>query len=176
VKYILNQKALAFTMLFLALINFIVAPLAYNVLPFLTYHIMQISEYQLSFIQGAFAVGGILGAMWVGLAKSNAQMVRKFFKAVAMQGVLVCLWIFPDIGIISLEQKKLITLLFAGITFFMGIFHSLQSIPFVAYYQVKVEERYRARVFGALRTAIMILTPIGIMIYGVLEQVWPSCY
>ena len=165
-SYLKTENVLFFLLLFAVIANFIFYPLIILVIPYINYNVIKISQIQLSFIEASCAVGMIIGALIVGLKNSSIIFLKKFFVLLQAQALLVILWIFPSIPFFNTTTKWLITLLYCLVLLVIGILNTLQNIPIITYFQLKIPEELRGRVLGVGTTMLMISMPLGIWFYG----------
>lgn len=174
--YLNTQKILKLLLIVAVLINFIYNPLLYLAIPYITYEIVKVSAEQLSYIRAAAAIGTILGALYIFRLKSGDVMFKRFFILLQMQAVLIMLWAFPSIPIFNDASTLFITIIFVIILITISTLNTVQNIPILGYFQLKIPEEIRARVFGVLKSALLLSTPIGIWVYGLALQYIPWTY
>ncbi|MBZ4223617.1 MFS transporter [Bacillus wiedmannii] len=174
--YLNRQKILKLLLIVAVLINFIYNPLLYLALPYITYEIVNVSAEQLSYIRAAAAIGTILGALYVFRLKSGDVMFKRFFILLQMQAVLIMLWAFPSLPIFNDASPLFITIIFVIVLITISTLNTVQNIPIIGYFQSKIPEEIRARVFGVLKSALLLSTPIGIWFYGLALQYIPWTY
>jgi hypothetical protein len=169
-KYLNTQKVIKFLLTIAVVLNLILNPLVLIVLQFVTYRIIGISELQLSLIEASWAVGAIFGAIYVSTRKSVSPILRKFFVLIAVQAFLIMLWVFPKLGLFAGASKWTITIIYIALIFLYGMLNTIQNIPILTHFQLKVPENLRGRVFGVMFTALTVSTPIGMWIFGFLLE------
>lgn len=165
--YLNNNRIIPFFLICTLFVNLIFSPLLLVVIPFVNYKIIGISGLQLSIIEASMAIGTILGAIIISSLKSTTSIIRSFFKILAIEALLVYLWIFPELINMS---KWSITLIFGILMFLLDILNTMQTISILSYFQLKIPNELRGRLFGLLSTASMITMPLGILIYGKLIE------
>lgn len=174
--YINDQKILKLLLTVAVLINFIYNPLMYLAIPYIAYDVVNVSAIQLSLIRGAAAVGTILGALYVFRLKSGHVMFKKFFVLLQIQAFIIICWAFPSLPIFNQASTFLITIVFIFLLGLISMLNTVQNIPILGYFQLEIPEELRARVFGMLKTALLISTPIGIWFYGLIFKYVPWTY
>jgi MFS transporter, DHA3 family, macrolide efflux protein len=174
-KYINEQKLIKFLLKFVFIIQFIGVPLIVLVVPYVTYKILKISETQLAVLEASWAVGMIIGSVLVGVQKSPNWLLKRFFKLLNFQAVLVMLCFFPIIPFFA-KSTWIITIVFCLLIAVVIALNVMQSSPLLAYFQMNTPENIRARLFGVFNTVMMIAPPIGMWIYGIIlhKVVWPA--
>ncbi|HYF81966.1 MAG TPA: MFS transporter [Clostridia bacterium] len=164
--YLNTQKILKFLLIIAVALNAVLNPMVLLVLQYITYNVIKITGFQLSLIESSWAIGTIVGALFVMTRKSNAPILRRFFILLEVQALLIVLWFFPRVSIFADASKWTITILFALLIFLYGMLNTIQNIPLFTHFQLKIPEELRGRVFGVLFTALNISTPIGMWVFG----------
>lgn len=171
-SYLDTQKILKFLLIIAVMLNAVLNPLVLLVLQYITYNVIKISGIQLSLIQSSWAIGTIVGAVFVMTRKNVNPILRKFFLLLEVQAVLIIFWFFPRLNIFAGASKWTITLIYVFLILSYGMLNTIQNVPLLTHFQLKVPQDMRGRVFGVLFTALNISTPIGMWIFGfALEKV-----
>jgi MFS transporter, DHA3 family, macrolide efflux protein len=164
--YLNTQKILKFLLSIAVMLNAILNPMVLLVLQYITYNVIKISGIQLALIEASWAVGTILGAVFVMTRKTVNPILRKFFVLLEVQALLIIVWFFPRLPIFADASKWTITIIYLILIFSYGMFNTIQNVPLFTHFQLKIPEELRGRVFGVLFTALNISTPIGMWIFG----------
>lgn len=174
--YISESKAVKYLLLIFVAINFFIAPLTSVVLLYVIREELQMIGYEMAFIEAALAIGFILGALLVSIKKVGDYFSDKIFVLLQLTALTVVLWIFPVVPLINIDSKVIITIIYAIITIFTGMFNVMANIPMITYVQIKIPENIRASIFGVVSTITSISVPIGFLIFGVALEVIPWAY
>ncbi|EPY13694.1 MULTISPECIES: MFS transporter [Paenibacillus] len=166
--YIKNRSAIKYLLFIFLMTNFVVSPSISLLLPFIVYQKFDMSATQLSLIEAALAVGFIVGAILVSMKKVNAFVINKIFLMIQMQGLLILLWVFPELNMIDTTMKGVLMAGYMGLLFFTGVFLAMGNIPMTSYAQMYIPEKIRGSFFGVMGTVVMIAIPIGTWLYGIL--------
>lgn len=166
--YLNTRKILAFLFIFALVINFIFNSLMFLVLPYINYHVIKVSGFQLSLIQASGALGVVLGALMISMRSDHTFFLKKFFTLFRWQAILILLWLFPILPVFSGTNKWPIAIVFSVLLVLYGGMNTAQNIPMISYFQLKIPEELRARVFGVFWAALFVTTPLGLWIYGLL--------
>lgn len=169
-KYINDNKIIKFFLIVALVVNLIYNPLMLVVLQYITYDVLKLSALQVSLIKAAGAMGIISGAVIVGKMKDTKLILQGFFSLLGIQAVLIIMWAFPSFPFSSNMQPVLITGVFFVLLLTYGALNTIQNLPVITFFQSEVPEELRARVFGILNSALLLSTPLGIWIYGILLQ------
>lgn len=168
--YLDTEKTLKFLLTMAVILNALLNPLVLLVLQYITYNVINISGIQLSLIQSSWAMGSIIGAVFVITRKTVEPILKRFFTLLEVQALLIILWIFPRLPLFSEASMWTITVIYILLIFSYGMLNTIQNVPLISYYQLKIPESLRGRVFGVLYTALNISTPIGMWIFGIALQ------
>ncbi len=148
--------------------QFFFAPLFSVVVPYISYKIINVSEMQLSIIQGAMALGVIIGTMIITFSSSFKKFLKyNIFLLIAQSG-----FVFLFVSIETFQQlflaKWYVTLLFSGILVAIGILNILQLVPLMSTLQLLIPQKFRGKILSLAFSAMEIFVPLGMYIYGVL--------
>lgn len=168
--YLDTEKTLKFLLTMAVILNALLNPLVLLVLQYITYNVINISGIQLSLIQSSWAMGSIIGAVFVITRKTVEPILKRFFTLLEVQALLIIVWIFPRLPLFSEASMWTITVIYILLIFSYGMLNTIQNVPLISYYQLKIPESLRGRVFGVLYTALNISTPIGMWIFGIALQ------
>ncbi|HWR60288.1 MAG TPA: MFS transporter, partial [Clostridia bacterium] len=168
--YLDTEKILKFLLTMAVILNALLNPMVLLVLQYITYNVIKISGIQLSLIQSSWAMGSIIGAVFVITRKTVEPILKRFFVLLEAQALLIILWIFPRLPLFSEASMWTITVIYILLIFSYGMLNTIQNVPLISHYQLKIPEALRGRVFGVLYTALNISTPIGMWIFGIALQ------
>lgn len=165
--YIKGERVLRFLLIFAVFIQTIYVPLTMVVVPYIMYHVIQVSGIQLAVIQGSWACGMVFGGLFVGLNRNALRnYLGKFFILLEAQSVLIILWFFPALPFFHHVSKWFITIPFSIILIITGMLNVIQNAPIIGYFQMAIPDQIRARVTGITNTALLVSAPIGLAIFG----------
>jgi DHA3 family macrolide efflux protein-like MFS transporter len=167
-SYLDTQKALKFLLFIGVVLNSILNPLVFLVLQFISYNVLKVSGFQLSLIQSAWAVGTIVGSVFLMTRETYKPIIKRFFLLLEIQAVLIVLWFVPPLFIAVDVAKWITTILFILLIFAYGMLNTIQNIPIITHFQIIIPEKLRGKVFGVFFTAMNISTPIGMWVFGFL--------
>lgn len=164
--YLGTQKILKFLLTIAVALNAILNPLVMLVLQYITYNVIEITGFQLSLIRSSWAIGTIIGAVFVMTRKTVNPILKKFFVLLEVQAVLIILWFFPRLFIFADASKWTITSIYVFLIFLYGMLNTIQNVPLLTHFQLKIPEALRGRAFGVFFTALTVSTPIGMWVFG----------
>lgn len=73
---------------------------------------------------------------------------------------------FPNLKVPLFDSRWVITITFSLLLIILGILNVMQNVPLYTYFQVRVAENLRGRVFAVFNVTIMLSSTIGIWIFG----------
>ncbi|NLW46661.1 MAG: MFS transporter [Firmicutes bacterium] len=167
-EYLNLHKIIGFLFVFAVIINLIFNSLMFLVLPYINYHVIKVSGFQLSLIQASGALGVVLGAAFVSFSSDHSFFLKRFFTLFRMQAVSIMAWVFPLLPIFAGTNKWPITIVFSILLIIYGGMNTVQNVPMISYFQLKIPEAIRGRVFGVFWAALFLTTPLGLWLYGAL--------
>lgn len=165
IEYIKQEKIIFFFLGMALTINLVYYPIRNSVITYLSYNILNLSEINVSFIQAATGVGTILGALTIIFFKKSNIILKRFFVLLAAQGVLILALIIP--GVVVGFTNIQITVIYFVIMMLIGLLNVMQNLPLITYFQVATPEKLRGRLFSVFTTSLLLFTPLGMLIYGV---------
>ncbi len=169
-KYLLENRTIAFFLVFAAAVDFVLLPFLQMILPFINYNILKVSGIQLSFIQASCAIGTIIGALVVSSFKNTSPLLKRFFVLFSIQAIMVATCVFPQASVFENGSKWVLTVVFGIVLLIFGAANAIQNIPMITYFQLQVPAEMRARIFGVFMSALYIATPPGMWLYGFLME------
>lgn len=169
-KYLLENRTIAFFLIFAAGADFVLLPFLQMILPFINYNILKVSGIQLSFIQASCAIGTIIGALVVSSFKNTSPLLKRFFLLFTIQAVMVTACVFPEAAVFENGSRWVLTMVFGIVLLIFGAANAIQNIPMITYFQLQVPAEMRARIFGVFMSALYITAPPGMWLYGILME------
>ncbi|TXC81943.1 MFS transporter [Luteibaculum oceani] len=146
-------------------INGLYMPLILLVIPFVSYEIMQVSSYQLSVIEAAWAIGGALGGIFIATQKNTIPYIQKLFYLLAIQAILILLWVLPEQ--LHFEHLKWAVCIFLSANLLIiGLLNVIQNVPLFSYIQLTIPDNLRGKVLGFVSVFMMVSTPVGMFLFG----------
>ncbi|MBE1555156.1 MFS transporter [Sporosarcina limicola] len=132
---------------------------------------MKMASEHFGFIEGASAVGMLLMSIYLSMRKEV-----KFPLLVAKRGVIGMALIMGGIAlplIIHMSYYGMFAY-YATLMFGFGLTVIIVNTPLQVMMQKMIDDDYKGRVFSILETMAMALTPLGVVIYGFLYDIFPA--
>lgn len=168
-SFLIEKPVLRFLILLAIIINGLYMPLILLAIPFISYEVMEVSSFQLSLIEAAWAIGGAIGGLYIATQKNTFPFIRGLFVLLGVQALLIILWILPaelhfDGFKWGLSAYLCVNLLA------IGVLNVIQNIPLFSYVQLMIPDALRGKVLGFVNVFMMVSTPIGMFVFGYLLQ------
>lgn len=132
---------------------------------------LNIKSIHFGFTEGALSVGVLAASIFLSTRKD-----MKFPLVTSKRGVMIMGILMASVGL-----PLVVTLSYFGIvSFYMvlmfafGVAIVFVNTPIGVMMQKRVDEEYRGRVFGILETMSMALTPLGMVVFGLLYDIVPA--
>ena len=142
------------------------SPLSALVIPYINYNVLKVSGIQLSVIQGSWAAGAIIGGCLMSLKKNTFKLIKHVFVLIQAQALIMIMFCFPNLKIPLFDSRWVITITFSLLLIILGILNVMQNVPLYTYFQVRVAENLRGRVFAVFNVTIMLSSTIGLWVFG----------
>lgn len=173
--YLKDTVKVRFLLIINSFIALVFAPIGAIIVPYVSYNVINVSEFQLAVIQGSLAAGAIIASFLMTLITSVQYIFKRLYLFIHLQtaGIfLLCLPYFIPAG----NSKWPVTVIFSVCLIFLGIVAVVRSIPISAYFQISISEGIRGRFFGFQNTLLTLFSFLGMWLYGVILDKIPWIY
>lgn len=171
--YIKTKKVIFSTLIFSIYINFAFS--AYMVaLPYIVNTELGLTSEQYGFIQAAFAVGSLLFSL---LFSTLSDQKSKYFYIILSMVIISFLMMatgVPSLKFFKSIEPFILLVYFILLNFIIGSALIFVNLPFFIMLQKQTPDEYRGRVNGLLGTMSLSISPIGMLIGGILIDSLPS--
>ena len=172
--FIKNKRGLYIIMWIYTLINFITVPLFAIFLPYIFNQILETSAIKYSYIGASTAIGFLIGAAILSLMPEKDKI--SLYIRVSMIGL--CTLVLSMYIVFKGYQSGFIltsglVILFAIISFFIGISNSTINIPIMVLMQKSVPDEMLGKASGLVNTFVMCAIPLGIIVGGIVTELLP---
>ncbi|MBD8499643.1 MFS transporter [Paenibacillus arenosi] len=169
-SYIRDYSFLSYFLKISSFMNFILYPMMILVLPYIVYQVLKVTGTELAVIQACWALGMIGGSLTMLRLPSTQGFIRRFFDLLMLQGVIIIGWSLAGISWLHSFGNDPIIVLYCGMVFMIGVLQMFVQIPLYTYFQFRIAEQYRGKVWGVANTLTDITAPLGIWVYGLLLE------
>jgi MFS family permease len=150
--------------------NFLLTPLVSIVLLYIVRDAFRMVDYEMAYIEAAFGVGVIAGALLVSRKRVSAFMKTRIFLFLQLTALTVLCWLVP--AFVDGASKTVLTVFYAALMLLAGAFNCMVNIPIMSYVQVYVPEHIRASILGVVTTIVTTSVPIGLLLFGMAMEWW----
>ena len=132
---------------------------------------LKIDSTHFGLTQGAFAEGMLLLSIYLSMRKEV-----KYPLLVSKRGILVFGILIASIGLplILPMQYGIVFAYYIFVMFSFGATLIIVNTPLQVMMQKMIDDDYKGRVFSIIETAAMALMPLGVVIFGVLYDIFPA--
>jgi MFS family permease len=174
-KFVIATKALLAMLLFGLSVNFFFFPIQDVVHPIIIKKTLSLSNENFGFISALFLAGITISAILVGLIpkmeKKHKFMIWSMFTQ-ALGLMLLVVPIYPFfVNKFGMGQFFYIYCIIAVLR---GLAFGFSNVPMRVVYQKLIPDEYRGRVYALQGTFFQAAKPIGVMLVGVLIDIFPS--
>ncbi|QFT87489.1 enterobactin exporter EntS [Bacillus sp. THAF10] len=167
----LRLQPLVMIMLWISLlINFLFG--AYEVgYSYILIEKLKIESQHFGFTQGAFSVGMLLMSIYFSMRKEVKYPLLVSKRGVIAMGVILGAISIP----LVLPMNYWMTFTFYMVIMFsFGSFIIIVNTPIQVMLQKTIDDEYKGRVFSTIETMAMALMPLGMVIFGILYDIFPG--
>lgn len=175
-NYIKKSKFLISVFTFSLMINFLIQFSITVPVPYLLNQVIGVTSRQYGLVQGFWPVGMLLGSLLLSILPAKEKLFKRlmFFMVLFIGGVyLLGMPMLPNLNHFSNIQVSFYYMIIMGL---MGFAVAWIDIPLISAIQKEIPDDIRGRVFGLLGTISVSITPLGILLAGVLADFVPLYY
>ena len=170
IRYLRVQSTILVILWISLLVNFLFG--AFEVgYSFILIEKLDVQPQHFGFTQGALSVGMLLMSLYFSIRKEVRFPLVLSRRAIMGLGTII-----GAIGLplfLPLEYWLMVGYYFVLMLCF-GALIITTNTPLLVMFQKTIEEEYKGRVFSIVETMSMALTPLGMVIYGVLYDIFPA--
>lgn len=173
-SYLFQKKELVKMITLFISINFFLSLSVSVPLPYIINNVLKLSSKYFGIIEAAFPVGVIVGAIFVGQATKKISYEKLiFFVGIILGSCMISLGL-PILIVYGKASEAFYLIYYFLISVVMGINISFLDIPAVYILQKNVTEEFRGRVMSLLVSLGKIISPIALLLAGILVNHSPS--
>lgn len=175
-SYIKKQERIFLLFIFAVVINFLIALGIQVPVPYITNEVLKLSPQQYGIISSAFPIGILVGSILISLTPEVKKKFRLFCIALCFNALIFFTSGFLGMNFLS---RDLAFHFYIIIYFLFGIIVIYVNVPVTNLLMSSTEDNYRGRVFGTLSSFSSIISPLGILLSGILILKLPAyilCY
>ncbi|AGB18867.1 MFS transporter [Thermoanaerobacterium thermosaccharolyticum] len=177
IDFIKSKRLILNILIIGIIINFTSNPILSVGLTYISKQILKITDYQYGILQSTFAISMIASPFISSIITKKYKLGKILFLDIFSVSILYFLLSFTISPIylqgLSYILKPYISLMI--IIFFVGLITSIGNIALTTMLQIEIPLKLMGRVIATISTCLMIVTPLGQMIFGILFDKIPSC-
>lgn len=172
-EYLLRKQEIVSLFIVLIFLNFSIGLSISVPLPFIINNVLMLESKHLGIIQGAFPVGLIIGAIFIG--KFSKQLVYKKILMVMNFILAICIALIglPVLPFNIIMNKMSILIYYCLIMCIVGFAISFIDIPLLSILQRSISDEYRGRVLSLGMSLVKIISPLAFILSGILINILP---
>ncbi|WP_392455799.1 MFS transporter [Chryseomicrobium aureum] len=131
---------------------------------------LKMSAQHFGFTEAAFAIGMLLTSIYMSSRKEFKYPLLISKRGILVLGIMLAAITVPLLLPISYMQMLIF---YIALMFIQGVMIIFINTPMQVYFQKTIDDDYKGRVFSLLETFAIALMPIGMVLFGVLFDVFP---
>lgn len=176
IDFIKSKRLILNILIIGIIINFTSNPILSVGLTYISKQILKITDYQYGILQSTFAISMIASPFISSIITKKYKLGKILFLDIFSVSILYFLLSFTISPIylqgFSYILKPYISLMI--IIFFVGLITSIGNIALTTMLQIEIPLKLMGRVIATISTCLMVVTPLGQMIFGILFDTIPS--
>lgn len=170
IDFIKSKRLILNILIIGIIINFTSNPILSVGLTYISKQILKITDYQYGILQSTFAISMIASPFISSIITKKYKLGKILFLDIFSVSILYFLLSFTISPIylqgFSYILKPYISLMI--IIFFVGLITSIGNIALTTMLQIEIPLKLMGRVIATISTCLMVVTPLGQMIFGIL--------
>lgn len=175
-QYMQAQKQIFQLFVILISVNFFISLSISVPLPYLINNVLKLSPKYFGIIEGAFSVGVILGAVLIGKFYEKVTIHLLLFTASLVLASSMLMIGLPVLPLNIIPSHTVLLIYYSVIMSIMGIVISFIDIPLLFILQKSILEKYRGRVLSLGISLGKIISPLGLILSGLMISSLPSYF
>jgi len=133
--------------------------------------VLKVKANHFGFIEASGALGMLVASIYFA-TRAEIKVPLRFSKISLL--LLSSSLVFAVIPLVTNLSYTMIVAFYIGLFFIFAIFEIGVNMPLGVFMQKLISEEYRGRVFGLMETMAMSMMPIGMLVYGILYDMFPA--
>jgi DHA3 family macrolide efflux protein-like MFS transporter len=155
-RYVRTWPGMLIMMIMAALINFLITP-GFSLLPLLVKDHFGGGALQLGWMNSGWGIGIIIGGLLLGVWGGFKNQIATSMLGLVVMGIAT--------AVIGFLPARLFLVALAAL-FLAGIFNVITNGPIMGVFQAAIDPEMQGRVFTLISSAVMIMSPVGLIIAG----------
>ncbi|ALC92579.1 hypothetical protein AM500_24635 [Bacillus sp. FJAT-18017] len=171
--YVRNEPFIKHLIFFAIWLNFwfTAFPVA---LPYLVLVVRNMPSYQLGIIEGSFSVGTLLMALILSVRPEIKKKEFAILSGITGMSIALILMGLPSLPVASGIPNTAIFIYLIALVLISSSLSMVINMPIFVLLQKKTPDELRGRVMSLLETGASGMTPVGLILFGVLFEILPA--
>jgi len=174
IKFFRNNKVLFSIMSFSLLINFAMQLSITVPLPYILTNTLELTPAQYGTIKGFWPIGMLLGSILLSFLHQREKIFRRTIILLTMFICILMAIALPVIPVFSNYSKNIYFIYYIILMGLGGMIVAFIDIPIMVVFQRLIPDEVRGRVFSLIGTMALGISPIGLLLAGVLIDHVPT--
>lgn len=168
IKFFKNNKVVFSIMSFSLIINFAMQLSITVPLPYILSNTLELSSTQYGIVKGAWPIGMLLGSILLSFLPQRDKIFKSTIVLLTIFIGILTLVALPVIPIFSGYSKRMYFIYYIIIMSIGGMVVAFIDIPIMVTFQRLIPDEVRGRVFSLIGTMALGISPIGLLLAGIL--------
>jgi len=174
ISFLKTKKSITILAAFSISLNFLLVLGFCIPFPYIVNTMLKLSSSQFGITQALFAVGMIVGAILLSLLPEKKQKYKGLILGLILLSIAILLVSLPAMtNFISLIKSKAF-IYYIVLMLSLGAIMAYINMPIDVYLQREIPDDIRGRVMGMITTLSMIISPLGMLVAGILLDLVPA--
>lgn len=142
-------------------------------MPLILVATLRVSDHSYGMVQGSFFAGALIFSL-IGAKKMGDFQIRRFTGQMILIASMILLYALPVLPHPLPFFVDQVVPIYIVLGFVVGGVLMMINIPMMVMIQMGTEDRYRGRVMGFCATISRVISPLGLLIHGILSDRLPS--
>lgn len=168
-----EQKALFTLLKFSIILNFFVGPSMGVVMPFIINNTLALSEIHYGLIEGSFSVGALISSLVISKLPEREKKLPALVFGTGCCGAVMLLMAFPVLNTAKLFSDNVYAAYYMIMMILFSILLMIINIPVMVLIQKLTPDHMMGRVISLVQTMASAITPLGLILMGILVDLMP---
>jgi MFS transporter, DHA3 family, macrolide efflux protein len=172
--FVKKQPALLMLVLFALVFNFLIMAGCEVPVPVLVNQVLHMSSQQFGIISAAFPIGGVVGSLVLSFLPEFDKKFKVFTISFLIHAILVVLCGVPGLPALQQVAQSGLFSMYTVVYFVFGIVVVFINVPVSTMLMQTTSDEYRGRVFGLIGSLSSVVSPLGLLLSGMLIEQMPA--
>ncbi|MBS4534001.1 MFS transporter [Clostridium sp. D2Q-14] len=173
-EFIKEMKAIYTLMKFALFLNFLVNATLSVIMPFIINDTLKMSSTQFGIIEGSYSVGVLISSIVIGKLPEKEKNFKRLVIGIGIMGVMLAFIGIPALEDLQALNNNIHFVFFIFVMLIFSVFMITVNIPIFVTMQRMTPDKMMGRVMGTMNTLASGITPLGVVISGILLDILPS--